>query len=134
MSVQRGTILWTGLLAALLASTASLSAGDRDCPPKTCCPQPTSKTISTTVYGETVADVCFPPTLCMRLKKCLGLVPDGGCDGCSGAPRPVHRLTTRIITEEKCSVTYEPVSPYPHGCLSPRQRPPAASGAVKSAE
>jgi hypothetical protein len=145
MVVHRGTILrTTGLLAALLALAGSLSAADKDCAPKTCCPQPTTKKTTDTVYGETVKDVCFPPTLCMRLKKCLGLVPDCACDGCCGSPRKVHTLTTRIITEEQCSVTYEPVALCPRdspgaACSgSPPSgglRPPlAGAGSVKAAE
>ena len=115
MLVHRGTIFrTTGLLAALLALTGSLSAADDDCAPKTCCPQPTTKKTTDIVYGENVKDVCFPPTPCMRIKRCLGLLSDGGCDGCCGSPRKVHKLTTLIVTEEKCSVTYEPVSTCPH--------------------
>ena len=115
MLIPQGTILRTmGLLAALLAVTGSLAAADPDCVAKACCPQPTQQKTSTVVYGENVKDVCFPPTPCMRLKRCLGLVPDGACDGCSGSPRQVHRLTTRSVTEEKCSVTYEPVLLCPH--------------------
>jgi hypothetical protein len=143
MLVHRGTILRTaGPLAALLALAGSLSAADRDCAPQTCCPQPTTKKTTDTVYSETVTDVCFPPTLCMRIKKCLGLAPDCGCDGCAGAPRKVHKLTTRVITEEKCSVKYEPVALCPGAACSGSGtlpagglRPPlAGTGSVQGPE
>jgi hypothetical protein len=114
MRLHRGTLIRsTGLLAALLALIGSLSAADEDCVPKTCCPLPTTTKTPVIVYGETVKDVCFPPTPCMRLKQCLGLAPNSGCDGCSGSPRKVHKLTSRVITEEKCSTKYEPVVPCP---------------------
>lgn len=119
-----------GLLAVLLAWIGSMSSADDGCAPKTCCPVPTTKKTTHIVYGENVQEVCFPPTPCMRLKKCLGLVPDSGCDGCCGSPRKVHKLTLRTVTEEKCTTTYEPTVLCPHDAC-PVPAAPGSPGPVR---